>query len=570
MKKEDIDKREVRFAWHIPSTDHRSDLHYVREDITLKDGSIVPYTYLVKDYKRNVWVTRQSNRSHKEKKEFEFLENLNSRKTTQSDLNKTVAGLLGESYLVNQPDKIKNSPYVYGYDITSTSLIKYSSLKRNDFVQSKYSVAAFDIEVDPTTNEIIMATIAYNNKTHTAALSKFYKNTNNILARVKDAARIYIPNYEENYTKLDIQLTLHDNEVDLLKDVFRIANEWAPAFLCIWNMDYDISRIMECLKRHQVNPIDVICDQSVPRYARICRYKQGLKKKIKASGQVQPINPSLQWHTLITTSKFYVIDSMCVFRQLRMAQPERPSYSLDAILKSELETQKLKFDVADQYKGLKWHLFLQEKYPIEYTVYNLYDCLSMLELDEKTKDLSYTLPSFASITDFPKFNSQIRKISDALFLFGLERGRVLGTAGKPSDKKEEDLEAEEIPGDEEEDENDPSKYKTLDLKGWIQLLPQNLLLNEGLKCLEDFPEVITNLRGLTCDLDASSAYPSSIRIANVSKETCVNELISIENVPETVFREQNLSICLGNANMLEYVSVMFGIPGLDELTDMYL
>lgn len=252
-----------------------------------------------------------------------------------------------------------------------------------------------------------------------------------------------------------------------------------------------------------------------------------------------------------------------------MAKQEEQSYSLDAILRKEEIGAKLKFKEADHLSGEKWHVFMQANYPVEYIIYNFYDCLGMLELDEKIKDLKSSLPSFAAITDFMKFNSNPKKIVDALFLFGLERDRVIGTVPKQA-RPEEELEAEGIETDDEEDEEDEydvKKYNTLDLKGWIQLLPQNLLLAEGLKCLEEYPDVVTNMRGVVCDQDATAAYPSCTQVANVSKETCVNEIIKIEGVREDVFREMNLSICLGNANMLEYFTVLFDMPTIFEMEE---
>lgn len=557
-------KKEVRFSWHLPKNSYRDiDLHYVREDITYDDGKVEPKTYLLKEWKRPIYTTIPTMRNYKDKREFEHKDNLHMQMTTQSDINMTAANMLGTPHLASQPDKLKTSPYLYGYDITSTSLIKLTSLRRNDFVQSTYSVAAFDIETNPATNEILMATLAFQGKTYTAIQSKFLKNIPDPNYRVKKAIEKYLP----NYVNLDFTLKLHDNEIDMLKDIFRVANEWKPVFVAVWNLDFEMTRTFETLKKFNVNPVDVICDQSIPRQYRVCRYKQGLKKKVTASGVVKPINPSLQWHTLISTSSFYMIDAMCVFRQLRMAQPERPSYSLDAILQSELGSRKLSFEEAEAYKGVNWHFFMQEKFPIEYIVYNLYDCLGILELDTKNKDLSNALPSFAGISDFQKFNSQVRKVTDAVFLFGLEKGLIIGTPGKV--KEEEKVEKDEIDDSLlNEDENDPSKYNTLDLKGWIQLLPQNLLLHDGLKCLEEYPDVVTNVRGLTSDLDASSAYPSSTLVANVSKATCVNELISVEGISEEVFRTQNLGICLGRPNMLEYMNVMLNLPRIDEVDDI--
>ena len=562
MSKE-IVKKEVRFSWHIPKNDQRDDLHYIREDHTLEDGSVVPHTYLTKDFKRPVYVSKTNFRNYKEKREFEEKDKLNMQLTTQSDINRTVANMLGQPHLASQPDKVKASPYVYGYDITSTSFIKLMSLNKNNFIQSTCTVAVFDIETDIDDNHIKMATVTYGNKSYTSILSSYLKNISDVDYRVKKAIEKYLP----KYVNLEFTIKEHGNEVDLLKDIFRVCNEWAPVFLAVWNMDFDIPRCLDRLKYFNVNPIDVICDKTVPRWARVCRYKQGLKKKITASGVVKPINPSLQWHTLICTSKFYVIDAMCVYRQLRMAKAEKTSYSLDYILQDELGSRKLKFEEANEYKGAKWHIFMQENYPIEYIVYNIYDCLGVLELDAKNKDLSNVLLSFAGISDLQKFNSQVRKVSDAVFLFGLEKNLIIGTVGKNKEevKAEEDEIDDSLLGESEDEEI----YKTLDLKGWIQLLPQNLLLHDGLKCLEEYPDVVTNIRGVTVDLDCSSAYPSCTLSANVSKATCVNELISIEGITEEVFRTQNLGVCLGGANTIEYATVMFGMPSLDEI-DKYI
>lgn len=570
MTEKQIVKRETRFAWHLPKTDYRDDYHYIKELVTYNDGTTEPRTFFVKDYQRKIWVTASAYRNYRDKREFEDNDKLISRLTTESDLPRTTAGLLDKIHLANNVNAIKAEPYVYGYDIPSTSFIKYTSLRKNDFVQSAYSVAVLDIETDPRTDLPIMITITYKGKAHCSVIKSFLNKVNDPYRKVKEAIGNYLPKYKD----IDYTLDICDDIVDGLKTTFKVANEWAPDFLAVWNVDFDMSKILNVLKIRNVNPIDVICDQSVPRNLRVCKYKRGMTKKVTASGVVKPVNPSLQWHTLICTSKFYVIDAMCVYRQLRMAKAEEPSYSLDAILNKELGSRKLTFEQADKYQGLEWHLYMQANYPVEYIVYNLYDCLGIEELDAKTKDLSNSLPSFAGITEFMKFNSQARKLTDAMFLFGIEKGRVIGTASPPNN---EDID-EELTGvgedDEEDDEEepgeklDPSKFKTLPLKGWIQLLPQNRLIPNGLKCLSDYPEVNTAFRGITCDFDAKSSYPSCTQAANVSKETCVNEVITITGLDEDIFRELNLSVCLGNANMIEYFTEMFQLPSLEQIDAM--
>lgn len=554
-----LPRREIRYSIHIPKTDYRDDCHYVKEKIFNEDGTTIANAYLLKDFQRSVYVTTKSKRNHVEKKEFEHKDNLFSRLTTQSDINKTVAMMLDAPHIAKNRNAIKESPYVYGYDITSTSLLKYSSLKRNEFIQSPYTVSAFDIETSMVDGHILMATLALDGKCYTSILKSFVAGYNNPEYLIRKAVEKYLPQYKD----LECIFTFHDTEVDMLKEIFKVANDEAPDFMAIWNMNFDIPKVLERLEANHVNPIDVICDQDVPREYRVCRYKEGIKKKVTASGVVKPINPSLRWHTLFATSKFYVIDSMCVYRQLRLAEQEKPSYSLDNILKAELNTQKLKFTEADGLSGGSWHEFMQSKHPIEYVVYNMYDCLSMLELDNKLKDLKSTLPSAAGITDFFNFNKTISILNNSLFLFGLSKDLVIGTTPVTND---EEINTDDL------DDDDPDKYNTLNLKNWIQLLPQNQLLNRGLKVLEDYPELRTNIRGLTADFDSTSSYPSCTKVANVSKKTCTKEIIKIEHVPERVFREQNMSINLGASNSLEYFNIMFNLPklsDLDEVIDKY-
>ena len=64
----DIVKKEVRFAWHLPKNTYRDiDLHYVRMDLTCKCGNIIPKTTFIKDFKRDIYVTKKTYQNHKDK-----------------------------------------------------------------------------------------------------------------------------------------------------------------------------------------------------------------------------------------------------------------------------------------------------------------------------------------------------------------------------------------------------------------------------------------------------------------------------------------------------------------------
>jgi len=574
MSAKEIDHREIRFAIHIPETKNNPDLHYVKQQVYYKDGTHEPKAFLVKDFKRPIWITKQSYRNHKDFKETEYIEKVDELMTTQSNIDMTIANYLGVPHLANNKKELLKSPYIYGYDISSTAYMKYLSLKKNNYLQNPYTYAIFDIEVNVTDLKnapnpfsedgyIILASLAMKEddkyRIYVVCNENFYNEKSaNEAIKIKMAERLpHITNYELN-------ISIHNNDLYMLKDIFKVSNDWAPDFLAIWNMNFDIPYILDRLKFYNVDPRYVLCDTSIPFEYRYCKYKKGTQKKITSSGVIKPVPVSLQWHTLFLTARFYVIDAMCTYRLLRITSPEKPSYSLDYILKIEkISDGKLKLEEAKHHSGLAYHYYMQKNHKEEYIVYNIYDCISVIELEEKIKDLPFTLPSAASFTDFWYFNRNPKKIVDSFFDFALQEGRVIGIA--PSNSKTDNKHKEKEEDIEIEDEDEEEHYETLSLRGWIIALKQNYLIPDGLRCFNDLPNLQTNIRAMVYDSDVTSAYPNAGRAANVSKETTFRELVRINDIEENVFRMQNLGLIAGPVNSIEYSNVMFNLPNPFEL-----
>jgi hypothetical protein len=565
--KDEIVAKECRFAIHIPTrSPDVPDLHLIKEQLHLKDGTTRPNLAFIKDYKRPFYVTQQSKRFHKTKKEWESIENLDKHECTQSELRYRVAQALGKPWVKDSLKVLSQSPYLYGTDITSTALIKHSYMKKNPDKISGYTTAVYDIETDVIngTGSIIMATVTYKNLIYTAVVEDFCKDLPGIELLVQNKLDYYLKEYVQK-RNLKLELCIVKTPGQAVINCFKKANEWMPDFLAIWNMDFDIPKSLEAVEKEGFDCAQELSHPSVPPQFRRCQYKEGSKKKVTASGRVIPINPSSQWHTLYLTSSFYVIDAMCSYKILRTPPAqEEPSYSLDYILNKELKIGKLKFKEADQYTGLKWHEFMQTHYKAEYIIYNIFDCVSILELNDKTKDLSHSLPSFAGYTDFEKYNSNPRKIHDALHMFCLDRGLVISSSGSLQKNSDEDL---EIDYTEESDELEEEEYSTLDLKGWIVTLAAHLTENLGIRVIEEDENIRPNIRGTVFDSDCTAAYPSAIDGLNVSKETTRKELSSIDAIDETTFRLQNINLLYGPTNAIEYCTTMFGFPDVVEIDE---
>lgn len=215
---------------------------------------------------------------------------------------------------------------------------------------------------------------------------------------------------------------------------------------------------------------------------------------------------------------------------------------------------------------------MQTNYKIEYIIYNRFDSISMIELDNKTLDLQVTLPTYAGMTDFAKFNSQPKKIADQMYFFLLEEGKVQGTVGQVEEVKE-DENTEDTSVDDEESEDEPTakkgEPKILSLKDWIITLPAHLMIDGGLCCIEEDPNIRSNARAYVFDADAVSSYPSDISALNVSKETTKKEVIDIPGIPEHVFRLENINLLSGHTNAVEYCTMMFKFPKPEELLELY-
>jgi hypothetical protein len=120
------------------------------------------------------------------------------------------------------------------------------------------------------------------------------------------------------------------------------------------------------------------------------------------------------------------------------------------------------------------------------------------------------------------------------------------------------------------DEPDPYEHlnEVLSLRNWIITLPSHQTVL-GLPLIKEYKGIRTQIRGLTYDSDAVSAYPSCTAAGNVSKATCSKEIITIDGVEENDFRRHNLNMLQGHVNALEYGCEMFKLPKPREILSYF-
>jgi hypothetical protein len=562
VKKEEAVKPvgyECRFAVYCPPPNGSDDdFHLIKEIAHFPDGTKKAQTRLVKNYKRPFWVTKKGCQNHEQKKEWEELAKLDKFETTQYKLNDAIKKAVGMPWFQGDPRQLSRNPYLYGSDILSTAVIKKTYQQKWPNLMSQYSVACFDTEKDVVygTDEINMATISFGKKVFTAVQKSFVEGLSDVQNRAQAAFQKYLSAIDMKDKKgepivvdviakrgLEWELVIVETEIDVIVECMKKAHEWKPDFVAIWNIDFDMGMMIKACEKANYDPAHIFSDPSVPPAYRHFKYKQGPKQKKTASGKITPIKPADQWHTVYCPSSFYFIDAMCVYRKIRIAKGEEPSYALDAILDKILGARKLKFKEAEQYTKLEWHQFMQQNYKLEYIIYNVFDCVSMELLDETTLDLAVALPGGSGCSDFGNFKSQPRRTVDDLHYFALEHGLVIGST---SDEMQSELD-----------------QLTLGLENWIVTLPAHLVADNGLQLIEEYPTLRTNIRVHVADLDVSASYPNGEVVFNIGKCTTKKELCSIEGVPEQLQRAQGINLSAGHTNAVEFCVDLYKLPEMD-------
>jgi hypothetical protein len=611
FRKEDVIGIEPKHITYVKAQDGTNhDLLVAKEMVHLKDGRRIPNLRMKEDYQRPFWVTQPGRRNHRDKKDYEYVSNCQKYTSTQIELPRRIAKTLNDfSSGPNPPIKrLARSPYLYGADVSSACLFKADYRQKWPDLISFNKVAAGDIEtnVHSKDGEIICMSATCRENATLVYLKSWIGDIHDPVGQTHAKAKEYIGDVlESRNTKLEVLVV--DNPSDIVITVLERLHQWQPEFFTFWNMDYDVTRMIAALEDAAIDPAKVFSDPRVPDKYRYCYYRRGPAQKVTASGKTMSINIEDRWNWLTHPASFQTIDSMPVYRILRVANGKDSSYALDYILDKELSFKfkqtvetpedidkfldevreklrsnpgstpsftinkvpvepeairqaqigdklavaadfgKLKFDATSHLSGLRWHEVMQEKYKIEYGIYNVFDSIALELLDEKTNDLASSISMFAKNSDYKNFNSNPKRLCDDMHFWYLNRDPacVIGTS---SDEPVDELDKHVIGHDD-----------------WIVTLPSYMAGPTGLKCVKEFPDYKTLVFAHVADLDIVSTYPNVSQLLNIARETCVMEFSRMEGVTEHHRREVGVNLTGGRVNAVEICEKILGAPTLDQL-----
>lgn len=557
--KEEIDRYECVHASYVEATDYSSrDAVIVKENIHCKDGRVIPNVRIIENYKRDFYRTLDRYQTHKDKKSFEKIDRLRKFTCSQHELHNKIARSQGKPGSKARYQMLARDQYLYGSDIATPVLVKRGYRDRYPGASSPAKVAVYDVEknMNSAEEEIIIAAMSQKKRARQCILESWVRSTNytwiDTETFMKDLRATYQrligPLLAEREIELEIEMVSVPGKA--VKRCFDMAHEEQPDYVTMFNIDADIPWSIEALEQGGFDVNEVFPDPRIPKHYRKFRYVKGPTTKKNADGEQESINVHDQWHTCENQASFILCCQMLLYKRIRTAAPNEPSYGLDAILRRNGLDGKLDFSEADAYVKREWHEFMQQYYPLEYCVYNLVDVVRCEQLDEKTNDIAMCLGALLKSSEYKTYNSQPKMVADDLHFFALKRGNVIGST---SDQMLTEIDT-----------------FTPNLRNWIVTLPSYMMADRDIELVFDMPGHRTNIETHVSDVDIEATYPKLQDGLNISKETTATELSSVEGFTEQEWRHAGIDLTGGFTNHTMFAQTMLDLPDMDTLHAEFL
>lgn len=554
LTEQDIIGRECRFGTYCDGGDGHNDLVVAKEYLYTKDGRRIPNVALFPNYERTFYVTKKGFQNHYEKLEWEDKDKLVEYRCTEAEVAERAARATRMYGKRITKKTVAVNPFVYGYDISTTALIKQAYKdKFPDYIHPTSSVAALDIEtnVKSVEKEILVVGLTFRETVFIAVNSNWLPATMINVDAINYKYKELLGKWIES-RGLKLEIVFKDTPGQCCEAALRKAHVLKPDYISIWNMDFDLPKMIDAMKKEDMDLADIFSDPSVPDKFKFFKYAKGNPQKVTQSGKQSAKHPADMWHTMFAPASFYFLDSMCVYKRIRAAAGMVSSYGLDAALGRHLDLGKLKFTETDHLSRTAWHEAMQTNFKVEYIIYNIFDCIGLELLDEKINDLGRSFDALSGVSDYDNFDSTPTRIVDDLHFYVEKRGKVIATAPMRDDilHKYDDY--------------------VIDMKKWIATLASYLMHDNGIPIVKEMPDVNSMARAHCCDIDIEGTYPNGEDIMNISKETTYRELHLIRGLTEADRRNVGINLSGGVSNAVEICVKVLQLPSLSQLGDIYM
>lgn len=378
-------------------------------------------------------------------------------------------------------------------------------------------------------------------------IEKFIKDINSFKKECKDE-------FNELYGDLEYKFYAYDEEIELIRDTFKLLHVLQRTFVFFWNMSFDIPYIIERLEVLGYNPIDIMCD---PRFTKKeCYYvKDNLHFDRGNKGD---------YFKLSSYSKF--LCQLNDYAAIRKGGHAIGSYRLTDVGEKELRDSK--YDFSDNSSDLA--KLSRENFKA-YVKYNIKDVLLQMGINKKTRDSEYIyFEALSTATRFDKIFRQTVFLRNTAYVEYDKQGLIIGNNHNITNY---DL----LRKAKESNSNDDEINQLIEKADGA--LVTDPLLNEhtGVSVLGMRSKFIYDF---VIDMDFSSMYPNIIITFNIAACTLIGKLIVGVKAKE-YYMKHDIEVDnydAGKDFMENYLSnnplmlgkKWFNLPDIDELDDLLM
>lgn len=526
-----------------PFGDASNNAVIVKEKVRYEyeDGSVEwkPRLKVWRDPERDFFVTLPQFRDHKYKKEFESLDKLERFRCKDTELKDAVANALGIPLWRVKYQSVRSlcdSPYLYGADIDTETIIKQEYAKKQpEGITPPITVGALDIETEVIGEKRInVITFIAEHEIYTAALKDFcriYKESSETFIQatredcIKRVEEIIGSNLKEH--GFNLHFLICDTEAQLLKTIFRAIHESKVDFIGIWNMPFDIPKIIERAEKLHIKITDLFCPKYLPPEYRYAKYRPD------NNPNAQHITDKWAWMSAASCSQFY--DAMCLYARLRKHEGRDVSYSLDYISDKEIGQGKLHLGEVTN------HRYEQTYHFLDYIAYNINDVVIMMLMEFKNKDVE-SMVGLTPSSLYSNFSKQTLMVRDNSYVYALSKGACIATASLKM----------------------LTDYEAAMPKAGGTVLPPEKAVGVGSVSVEGLG-YNTQIVLMVNDLDEKSMYPCTIRAFNLSKETRHCTVLGINGYDKSAIETFGTAVNNPIGSSVQLCTTFLGLPSYEEM-----
>lgn len=197
---------------------------------------------------------------------------------------------------------------------------------------------------------------------------------------------------------IQTKVLVYNDELTLLKDLFRYINYTKPDFLMVWNMSFDIPFIINRIIALGGNPKEIMCIHDISPLYENCNYiVDSDHEDFSTKGDYADI-----------TSYTVYLDQLIQFASRRRGGAQYRSYSLDYIGNEMAGVQKLHYEsIAANVMDLPYNDYRT------FVKYNMMDVLVQYCIEFKADDILYVFDkALLNCTEYKKVHRQTIYLSN--------------------------------------------------------------------------------------------------------------------------------------------------------------